>query len=101
MQMFGNFQKKQSKLDEPIDAVLNSMQIYGPESTEYDELIGRLDRLTKMQSEERSSRVSPDTMAIVAGNILGILIIVAYEQKHVMVSKAVGMLLRSKSNHIS
>jgi len=99
--MFGNFQKKQSKLDEPIDAVLNSMQIYGPESTEYDELIGRLDRLTKMQSEERSSRVSPDTMAIVAGNILGILIIVAYEQKHVMVSKAVGMLLRSKSNHIS
>ena len=99
--MFGIFQKQQSKLDEPIDAVLNSMQIYGPESTEYDELIGRLDRLTKMQSEERSSRVSPDTMAIVAGNILGILIIVAYEQKHVMVSKAVGMLLRSKSNHIS
>jgi len=99
--MFGIFQKQQSKLDEPIDAVLNSMQVYGPESTEYDELIGRLDRLTKMQSEERSSRVSPDTMAIVAGNILGILIIVAYEQKHVMVSKAVGMLLRSKSNHIS
>lgn len=100
--MFGNyFQKRESKLEKPIDAVLNSMEIYGPETSEYNELVGQLERLTKMQSDERSSRVSPDTVAIVAGNILGILIVVAYEQKHVVVSKAMGMLLRTKSSNHS
>jgi hypothetical protein len=35
-------------------------------------------------------------MAIVVGNILGILVIVAYEQKHVMVSKGLGFVIKAK-----
>jgi hypothetical protein len=102
MQMFGNyFQKRESKLEKPIDAVLNSMELYGPESDEFAKLMRHLDDLNTMQTQERQRRVSPDTVAIVAGNILGILIVVAYEQKHVVVSKAMGMLLRTKSSNHS
>lgn len=89
------FQRKPSKLDGPINKVLDDMTVYGPDSPEYLNLMNHLERLTKMQRHERRS-VSPDTMAIVVGNLLGILTIVAYEQKHVMVSKGLGMILRTK-----
>ena len=94
--MVNIFQRKESKLDEPIDKLLTRMRELEPDSEEYPKLLGQLERLIKLQSEERSGRVSPDTLATVAGSLLGILTIVAYEQKHVMVSKGLGLVLRSK-----
>lgn len=92
------FTIESSILDEPIEKVLTDMNTYGPDSEEYPKLIDHLERLTRMKAEEgRRQRVSPDTMAIVLGNILGILVIVAYEQKHVMVSKGLGFVLRTRS----
>ena len=41
-------------------------------------------------------RVSPDTMAIVAGNLLGIALIVGHERMNVVTSKALGFVLKSK-----
>jgi hypothetical protein len=93
------FQKKPSKLDEPIDKVLAEMETFGPGTSEYTDLLGQLERLMTMKREERHNRVSPDTWAVVGGNLAGILSIVAYEQKHVMVSKALGMVLRSKQTN--
>ena len=97
--MFERFvKKKESILDEHIVQTLNSMKSYGPDSPEYPALIDHLDRLTRMKQMERSyNRVSPDTMAIVAGNLLGILVIVAYEQRHVMVSKGLGFILKTRN----
>lgn len=93
------FQKKQSKLDEPIRRVLEEMDVLGANSEEYQRHLDNLERLVKLQSEERGSRISPDTLAVVVGNLLGILTIVAYEQKHVMVSKGLGLILRSKTQN--
>jgi hypothetical protein len=87
---------KSSIIDEPINRVLSDMNAYGPDSEEYTTLVRHLDHLVRLKQEEKRSRVSPDTMAIVAGNLLGILIIVAYEQKHVMVSKGLGFVLKTK-----
>ena len=95
--MFGRFvAKKPSVLDEPIAKVLTSMNTFSPEDPEYSALMTHLERLNEMKAQERRTRVSPDTIAIVAGNLLGILIIVAYEQKHVMVSKGLGFVIRAK-----
>jgi hypothetical protein len=91
------FTIESSILDEPIERVLTDMNTYGPDSEEYPKLVDHLERLTRMKAEESRQRVSPDTMAIVLGNLLGILVIVAYEQKHVMVSKGLGFVLRTKS----
>ena len=70
------------------------MNMYGPDTEEYPRLMDNLERLVRLK--EIKPRVSPDTMAIVVGNLFGILIIVAYEQKHVMVSKALGFLGRDR-----
>ena len=93
------FQKSPSKLDDTIDEVLQHMAGFDVDSEEHDNLMSKLERLIKLQSEERSGGISPDTLAVVAGNLLGILTIVAYEQKHVMVSKALGLILRSKQTN--
>ena len=89
------FKKKESILEEPINKVLVEMSTSDPDSEEYSALLGNLERLVRLK-DEKSSRVSPDTMAIV-GNLLGILIIVAYGQKHVMVSRAVGFIMKTRN----
>lgn len=90
--------KKPSILDEPIAKVLTEMNTYGPSDPEWNSLVDHLDRLNRMKQQEGSiNRVTPDTMAIVAGNLAGILIIVAYEQRHVMVSKGLGFILKTRN----
>jgi len=75
-------------LDEPIEKILNNLRTLDPNSEQYSRNVVFLERLTKLKAETKLKfKVSPDTIAIVAGNLLGILIIVAYEQKHAMVSK--------------
>lgn len=92
---------KPSILDDPIAKVLGEMKAYDPDSDEYKSAIAHLERLMRLKAEEgHNSRISPDTLAIVAGNLLGILIIVIYEQRHVMVSKGLGMILRPKQSGI-
>jgi len=90
------FAEAPSILDEPIARLLTEMNTYGPDSEEYREAVSYLERLVRLKADERRIRITPDTMAIVLGNLLGILIIVAYEQKHVMVSKGLGLILRTK-----
>ena len=88
--------EKPSILDEPIAKVLTEMNMYDPHADEWTHLMGYLERLGHLKAEEQRRRGSPDTMAIVAGNLLGILVIVAYEQKHVMVSKGMNFILKTK-----
>lgn len=85
--MLGRF-RKPSPLDITIAEILTDMQGFNAESPEYERLLARVERLSKLKAETRFRRVSPDTIAVVAGNILGILIIVAYERGHVMTTRA-------------
>jgi hypothetical protein len=87
--------EKPSILDESIDRILAEMKTVSPASEQYREMRTNLEGLVRLNKDE-NSRVSPDTMAIVAGNLLGILIIVMYERNHVMVSKGLGFILKTK-----
>jgi hypothetical protein len=88
--------RKASNLDDPIDKVLSELDHVNPGTDDYATLLTTLERLYQLQKDERSSRVSPDTLAVVAANLLGILIIVGYEQGHVVVSRGLGFILRTK-----
>jgi hypothetical protein len=94
------FKREPSVLDEPIEKILTEMNTYKPDDPEWPMLIEHLDKLTRMKSDYRNRRFSPDTMLLVAGNLLGILVIVAYEQKHVMVSKGLGFVIKPKEPRI-
>ena len=89
--MIGVFRNTEpTPLDEQIDAVLKSMTMATPESEEYDTLLKHLERLNELKTKQRRAPVSMDTLANVGGTLLGILMIVVYEQKHVWTSKAFG-----------
>lgn len=88
--------RRASKLDAPIGMVLNHMAHVGPESPEFAEQVKHLDRLMEMKTDDRRHRISPDTVLIVLGNLLGILVIVAYEQKHVLTSRALMFVNRTE-----
>lgn len=96
------FNRQQSaedkKLADLIDSVMNDMASYGPDSPEYPALVEHLQRLNELKTKDRPKRISPDTMALVAGNLIGILIIVAYEQKHVMTSKSLNFIMKPKTD---
>lgn len=87
--------RNKSDLDEVIDMLLARMKEADPNSPEYFKLVQHLDKLTRLK-ESNKSRVSKDTIAIVAGNILVVLIVVGYEHGHVVVSKALQFMLKSQ-----
>lgn len=95
--MFDKSKREESdKLDKVVDKLMNNLLEYNPEDKEFIDAMNHLDRITQMRAKDRPNRVSRDTMAIVIGNLLGILVIVAYEQKHVMTSKGLGQILKPK-----
>lgn len=88
--------EKGSVLDESIDRIVRQMETVMPGSDEYENLLAHLERLMRLRSDEPRDRVSKDTMAIVVGNLIGILIIVGYERAHVVASRGMNLLLKTK-----
>jgi len=83
-------------IDGQIEAILNEMRTAGVNSDQYSELITKLERLNDIKTKARLDPVSRDTIALIFGNLMGILLIVAYEQKHVMTSKGFSQIIRPK-----
>lgn len=83
-------------VDSQLDAVLSAMDEKGVDSEEYPTLLSYMERLNKVKTEVSHSPVSRDTIALIIGNLFGILLIVAYEQKHVMMSKGFSQIIRPK-----
>lgn len=82
------------EIDDQIADVLKEMKVDTPRGEKFPKLLVYLDRLHDMKAKTSRVSVSPDTIALVAGNLLGIILIIAYEQKHVMTSKALAERIR-------
>lgn len=95
LRLFFNDEVK-TPLDEQIEAVLDEMKTKGVDSEEYPTLMTYLERLNKLKRQEKRQPASFDTWIIVGGNFLIALTIVAFEQKHVMSSKALNLIRPGK-----
>lgn len=91
-------QNKPTPLEEAIESVLTSMKRTDPESEEYGLLVDRLDKLHKMKVSDKDprTRVSADTLLIVGANLAGIALILGFEKAHIVTSKALSFVLKSK-----
>ena len=95
--MFGKTDGFDLSLDRQITSVFESMTETTPDAEEYKELLTHLNELMALRHNRKKPRVSSEAVLMVAGNLLGILIIVAYEQKHVMTSRAKDFILKPKT----
>jgi len=94
--MFGWSRGKIDPLDGPIMNLTADMQSFGPETKEYLQMLSELERLYSLKAEQRRHGVSADTVMIVMGNLIGIVIIVSYERGNVMASKAKEYLIKPR-----
>lgn len=95
------FKRNESDLDDAIVQLKRVLNTYSPGDPEWDAAMDRMEGLIELRGKTSPDRrISPDTLAVVAGNLLGILVIVGYEHSHVMVSKASGFIIRPKESHI-
>jgi hypothetical protein len=94
--MFGRKAKHESILDTTIAAVLAEMAEYGPMSPEYPKMLKLLERLNKVKTKSSRRPVSTDTIVLVLGAVAQVVIIVAYESRHVMVSKGMSFIIKPK-----
>lgn len=72
---------------------LNNQPIGSPDYVKAMETVFKLHRLIE---EDKSSTVSKDTLAVVIGNLLGILLIIMHEDVNVITSRALGLLLKPR-----
>lgn len=79
-------------LEEAIDKVLNEMKMQPSDTAEYAKMATQLDKLYKLKEIDAPKHVSLDTLVLVAGNLVGVMIIIGYEHAHVITSKALNML---------
>jgi hypothetical protein len=94
--MFTRKLQPRSKLDEAIDDLLDRMLSGSFEPDKYAKMVDQLVKLYKLKEIETPRRVSPDTLAMIAGNIIGIVLILGHERANVITSKAIGFVLRLK-----
>lgn len=81
-----------TKLDEMIVEAQNQMLGTEIGTEEYAIKLERLTALYKLKEIETPKRVNPDTLALIAGNLTGIIMVLGYEHAHVVTSKAFGFI---------
>lgn len=79
-------------LNETIERVMQDMKSEEPNTEKFAQMREQLTELYKIRNETRSRRVSPDTLATIGANLLGIGIIVGHERTHIVTSKALGFI---------
>lgn len=85
-----------SSYDRQINNILADMTTMETSSEEYGTLLERLQKLHKLKTEERSSRVSPDTVLLATTNLIGIFMIIRHEDLNVITSKALSFVQRPR-----
>lgn len=88
----GIFARKPTVLDEEMNRIVARMNEMDVTEEDYTALMAHLDRLVQLRKDDRSSRIDPNTLAVVGGNLLGIIIIVSYERVNVITTRALTMI---------
>lgn len=95
--MFKFTKKDKTELDMEIDEVMDTLRGLDVLDEDYDTVMDKLKDLYELKNKNDKFNISPDTMVVVAGNLLGILLILKHEEINVVTSKAMGFVLRGRA----
>lgn len=88
--MFGRTRKVEFLDLKPVtDKLLEELAQHDPHSQEFSKAMKHLKKIVDLQSKGKKT-IDLNTVILVAGNLLGVLVIVAYEQNHIMNTKGLG-----------
>lgn len=95
--MFKLTKDKQNNLQMEINSILERMESMTIESEGYEVALSNLERLYELKSKDGKFNISPDTMAVVAGNLIGLIMIIKHEELNIITSKALGFVLKGRA----
>jgi hypothetical protein len=96
--MFKLFKRdKRTTLEKEIDGVIEIMEQTNPGTEIYSIMADNLHRLYEAKGKEPKRGISPDTIVLVAGNVLVVVLILTYEQTHIITTKALSFILRGRA----
>lgn len=81
-------------LEIAIDDLHSQMASVTADTEEYSTMADQLIKLYKLREHDAPRRISPDTLALVAGNLAGIVLIVGHERANVVTSKALNFVMK-------
>lgn len=81
-----------SMLDSAIRDIFAQMAYQAPDSDEYAKMVSQVSTLYSLKEINKPKRVSPDTLATIAANLAGIMMIIGHERIHVVTSKALNFI---------
>lgn len=90
------FKRKKSAEQTQVDLFREKLETQVQEAEDLEDLGTALTLMEKLNELGRKHRISPETWAIVGGNLLGIILILEYERCHVIASKAMGFVIRGR-----
>lgn len=94
--MFTTKSKEDPQLTGAIDDLFAELSALTGDDPQYAKTADQLVKLYELREKTTSKRhVSPDTLALVLGNLAGIAMIVGHERTGIVTSKAVGFVLRA------
>lgn len=93
--MFNRKPAVNPQLDEAIDKCLSKFKDADPDTEQYAHAVDQLTKLYAIKANQ-APRVDKDQLIAVGANILGIVAILNYEHAHVVTSRALGFLARSR-----
>lgn len=90
------FSRSPSIIDLELERAVRELKNHPIGSEEYNKTLEVIIKLHRMRSEETSDPVSKDTVALIAANLLGIVMVIRHEHVNVIVSRAMGMVMRPR-----
>jgi dsDNA-binding SOS-regulon protein len=88
--------KYKRMLETELEHTLATLNQTSPDSQEFDKKLKSAERLHEMLNKKSSPSISRETLAIIAANLAGILLIIRNEDVNVITSKALGFVFRLK-----
>lgn len=83
-------------LELAIDQLFSELAGVNADSPEYAKMVSQLASLYKLKEIDSPKPISKDTVALIAGNLAGILLILNYERANVVASKALSFVMKLK-----
>jgi len=83
-------------LEKEISNLTKKLGVLEPDSKEYQVVADNVVRLCNARSYIKDRFASWDTLAVIGGNLLGIVLVLNYEKLDIVSSKAFGLIIKGR-----
>lgn len=87
---------KRSKLEIGIDKLHDEILEMDEKDPTLEAKMNRLEKLYEIKSAVDKGKISKDTLVVVGGNLLGILLVLNFEKLGIVTSKAFGLVIKGR-----